>query len=107
MAGASLSQIEALYRRDFKRFLRVATAVLHDEDRAFDAVQDGFAAAIRERRRFRGEAPLEAWVWRIVVNAAHKSRRESRGEPLADVAAQDVPPETAAVREAVALLPER
>lgn len=47
---------------------------------ALEAVQDAFAGAIRSQRRYRGEGPLEAWLWRAVVNAAQKTRlREARG----------------------------
>jgi RNA polymerase sigma factor (sigma-70 family) len=38
-------------------------------------VQDAFASIVRSRRDFRGEAPLEAWVWRAVINAARKKKR--------------------------------
>ena len=30
---------------------------------------------MRARRGFRGEGPLEAWLWRAVVNAARNQRR--------------------------------
>jgi RNA polymerase sigma-70 factor (ECF subfamily) len=39
-----------------------------------EAVQEAFTEAIRKRDSFRGEGPLEAWVWRTVVNAARKAR---------------------------------
>jgi RNA polymerase sigma-70 factor (ECF subfamily) len=38
-------------------------------------VQEAFASAVRKRRTFRGAGTLEAWVWRIVVNAARDARR--------------------------------
>jgi RNA polymerase sigma-70 factor, ECF subfamily len=106
MRGASVADLELLYRQRFGRFVRVANAVLHDEDRAVDAVQDAFATAVRRRRRFRGDGPLEAWVWRIVVNSARRAivRRppdvvpHEWSEPLTAVAD---------VRAAVARLPER
>jgi RNA polymerase sigma factor (sigma-70 family) len=78
VADARLAQLEELYRSRFSVFLRVATGIVRDEDRAYDAVQEGFAAAIRARRRFRGEGSLEAWVWRMVVNAALKQHRLER-----------------------------
>jgi DNA-directed RNA polymerase specialized sigma24 family protein len=34
------------------------------------SLEEGFALAIRHRRRYRGDGPLEAWIWRLVVNAA-------------------------------------
>ena len=69
MPGAKLEEIEDLYRREFSRFLRVATAVAGDEERGLDAVQEGFARAIRHRRGFRGEGPLAAWVWKVSLFA--------------------------------------
>ena len=70
-----LVEIESLYTERFPHFLRVARAIVGDRERALEAVQDGFADAIRSRRSFRGSGPLEAWVWRIVVNAARDARR--------------------------------
>src|SRR5437588_3970173 len=68
-------EIETIYRLRYRRFLRVGTAILGDEPSGHDAVQDGFAQALREQSSFRREAPLEAWVWRMVVNAALAIRR--------------------------------
>ena len=51
MARAADSEIEALYRSGYGRFVRVATAILRDEERAVDAVQEAFAAALRDRSR--------------------------------------------------------
>jgi DNA-directed RNA polymerase specialized sigma24 family protein len=68
--GSFTGDLEDLYRGRYRYFLRVATAIVGDEASGHDAVQDGFAQALREQQSFRGEGPLEAWVWRIVVNAA-------------------------------------
>lgn len=78
-----IDQIETLYRRRFPSFLRAAHAIVGDRERAFEAVQDGFAGAIAGRCGFRGDGPLEAWVWRVVVNAARKAARK----PLAEASA--------------------
>ena len=75
--GASLNELEALYRSRFDVFARVAASVTGDSERARDAVQEAFATAVRKRRSFRGEGPLEAWVWRIVLNAARSDVRRS------------------------------
>ena len=72
--GASVPELEELYRRRYRAFLRVATAVAGEEARGADAVQDAFVRAITSRAAFRGDGPLEAWVWRIVVNAARDAR---------------------------------
>jgi len=106
--GPRLAELESLYRRRFGVFLRVATGILRDEDRALDAVQEGFAAAVRERRRFRGEGPLEAWVWRMVVNAALKQRRAERPErPLASENGAGPAEPAHDLRARIAALPDR
>jgi RNA polymerase sigma-70 factor, ECF subfamily len=73
--GASVAELEQVYRADFLRFVRVATAIAGDEDTGADAVHDAFVQAVRARRSYRGDAPLEGWVWRMVVNAAKKRAR--------------------------------
>jgi len=75
--NAQVADLEALYRARYRHFLRVATLITRDEGPAHDAVQEGFAATIRSLASYRGEGPLEAWVWRAVVNAAKKQQRRS------------------------------
>ena len=102
-----LHELESLYRARHAHFVRVARAITGDSERAHEAVQDAFADAIRSRRTFRGDAPLEAWVWRAVINAARKATRR----PLVEVgAATDElapPPVLRELAPAVAALPER
>lgn len=81
--SADCTAIEAAYRAGFSRFLRVGIAVLGDRDAALDAVQEGFARAIRSRRSFRGEGSLDAWLWRSVLNAARDIRAKSAPAPTA------------------------
>lgn len=75
--------IERLYKERFPKFLRVAEAIIGEQEAARDAVQEAFIRALRHRRKFRGDGPLEGWVWRIVVNEARrvwiaKSRVQAR-----------------------------
>jgi len=70
-----LDELEALYRSRLPEFRRVAAGIAGDVELGRDAVQEAFAKAVRDRRRFRGSGTLEAWVWRIVVNAARDARR--------------------------------
>ena len=78
-ADARLNEIEAVYRSRFSHFVQVATAIVGEQELALEAVQDAFAGVVRGRRAFRGEGPLEAWIWRAVVNAALNVRRHEIG----------------------------
>ena len=85
-AGATLEEVESVYRARVAVFRRVAAAIVGDRERARDAVQEAFALAVRERGSFRGDAPLEAWLWRIVLNAAAtEQRRAVRELPAGDL----------------------
>lgn len=81
-----VDQLEALYRSRLTQFCRTAAVIAGDAELGREAVQEAFATAVRKRRRFRGEGPLEAWVWRIVINAARDARRRRRRPALVAVA---------------------
>jgi RNA polymerase sigma factor (sigma-70 family) len=105
-------ELEAVYRRRYRQFLRVATAILGDEASGHDAVQEGFAQALRTQRSYRSDGPVEAWVWRMVVNAALAARRGRVGwyeapKTLADTSGNGHRADEAGVRAWVAALPER
>jgi RNA polymerase sigma-70 factor, ECF subfamily len=104
--GASIAELERVYRTDFLRFVRVATAISGDEESGADSVHDAFVQAVRMRRSYRGEGPLEAWIWRMVVNAAKKRARPPRkaeqAEPVSSENGFGDP-----VRSVIAGLPER
>lgn len=70
-----IAELEELYRTRRPEFCRVAAAIAGDRALGEDAVQEAFAKAVRKRRSYRGRGSLEAWVWRIVVNAARDTRR--------------------------------
>jgi RNA polymerase sigma-70 factor (ECF subfamily) len=77
-----VDRLEALYRARVQEFRRVAAAIAGDRELGCDAVQEAFAKAVRSAGRFDGSGTLEAWVWRIVVNAARDARRRTRpGDP--------------------------
>ena len=86
--------LEQLYRARLDAFVRTAAAIAGGREEGRDAVQDAFAKAVRTRHRYRGDGPLEAWVWRIVVNAARDARRRRRtvGEAPAPTSIADDAP---------------
>lgn len=80
--------IERLYRERYTRFRNGVATVTGGYDTAHDAVQEGFARALRARRQYSGRGSLEGWVWRIVVRTALEQRRP--GEEVALDAADPV-----------------
>ena len=103
--GAETEEIEAVYRAEFRRFVRVATAITGSEERGLDAVLVAFARALRHRRGFRRIGPLEGWLWRTVVNCARRSARAERR--IAPPSANGSPEHDRELRALVAALPER
>ena len=96
-----LDELEALYRAKLPQFRRAAAAIAGDEEAGRDAVQEAFATAVRQRRTWRRRGPLEAWVWRIVVNKARDARRRRPKpvEPAPAVNLPDVPLESLTERQ--------
>jgi RNA polymerase sigma factor (sigma-70 family) len=112
---ATLEELERLYRTRRASFERVATGVAGDAELGADAVHDAFVLAVRHRGRFRGDAPLEAWLWRIVVNEARRrlaTELQRRVGPPSAVAEESLASsngrrEHGTLEALVAALPER
>jgi RNA polymerase sigma factor (sigma-70 family) len=108
--GARVRDLEEVYRLHYPQFLRVATAIGGNEDAGHEAVQEGFASVLRHRRSFRGDGPLEAWVWRAVVNAAHHERTKRpllSPFPAPEPSGDQAPADGGYMRPWLAMLPER
>jgi RNA polymerase sigma-70 factor, ECF subfamily len=110
------AEIEEVYRRRYGKFLRVAVAILRDEQLAEETVHDAFVRALRHRRGFRERGTLEGWLWRIVVNEARRRRSIEQRVPLsplaigggsAPVAATNGHRDSGALMAIVAALPDR
>jgi RNA polymerase sigma-70 factor, ECF subfamily len=108
----STDELAAIYERRYRRFLRVAEAVVGDVELARDVVQDAFTRLVRSRGEYRGEGSLDGWVWRTVVNTASNARRD-RPPPHAALEASPEPATSnghrpdAGMRALLAALPER
>jgi RNA polymerase sigma factor (sigma-70 family) len=115
----SLNEIEAVYRRRGADFFRLALARTGDVEVAREAVQEGFAGAIRGRDTYRGSGSVEAWIARCVINAARDLVR--RRPPADERGGADLPSDSSRgermhspegaddriVREAVRQRPQR
>jgi RNA polymerase sigma-70 factor (ECF subfamily) len=80
--GDLVSAIEDLYRLRYTAFRDGVLPLTGTLDGARDAVQEGFAQALRDRSQFRDEGSLEGWVWRIVFHAALRLRTNGQETAL-------------------------
>ena len=100
--------IERLYRERYTRFRNGVAPVTGSYEAAHDAVQEGFARALRANRQYSGRGSLEGWVWRIVLRTAIEQRRPHEEISLNAVDPEFVEPERDfALAAAVRALPPR
>jgi RNA polymerase sigma-70 factor (ECF subfamily) len=74
----SREDFDRLYRTAYPRVYRTLMAILGDPAEAEDCAQDAFVKAFRAWKRWRPDAPAEAWIHRIAVNRAISYRRSSQ-----------------------------
>lgn len=101
--------IERLYRDRYVRFRNGVAPVAGSYEAARDAVQEGFARALRSSDQYSGRGSLEGWVWRIVVRTALEQRKPSAEEfSIDEIDPKLVEPDRdLALAEAVRALPPR
>lgn len=82
-----------IVRRHERQLRIVVLRILDDARDVEEAVQDAFVQAWRNLDRYRGEAALFTWLYRIGVNTALAQRRRKRlaTVDIAALEAQDAP----------------
>jgi len=83
---ARAQALEELYAERFVPFRNALATVTGSRESARDAVQEAFARALAQRDRYRGEAPLAAWVWKIAFRVALEGRKRPLAVPLEESA---------------------
>ena len=73
---------EALYHRYKRRVFALALRIVGTSD-AEEVAQEAFIRVFRGLPKFRGDAALGTWIYRLAVNAAlsHRSRRAASAQP--------------------------
>lgn len=100
--------IEDLYRERYTRFRNGIAPVAGSYEAARDAVQEGFARALRSRHQYSSRGSLEGWVWRIVLRTALEQRRPGEEVSLDAIEPTFLEPEhDFALAAAVRALPPR
>ncbi len=64
-----------------QKLLAAATARCNSPEDARDVVQDTYVAALRYLPRFRGEATIRGWLYRLAMSACTKRRRGRKNDP--------------------------
>jgi RNA polymerase sigma factor (sigma-70 family) len=83
---------DRLYRESYHRILYTLMGILRDREAAEDCAQETFVRAYRAWRRWKPEAPPEAWLHRIALNVAASHRRRERRHGLGAVLRRGDPP---------------
>ncbi len=78
MARQAEQEFEALVEKHGQFVYNVAYRILWNQADAEDASQEAFISAYRNFDRFRGEANVRTWLYRIAVNAALMKLRKDR-----------------------------
>ena len=100
-----------LVERYTPRLHRIAARICRHPEDAEDAVQETFLQAVRDLRKWRPTAPLEAWLVTITVRTAQKvdqrsnrvaSRSDSLDAPLKDGKTRELPDASSASDPAAA-----
>jgi len=81
----SPEDFDRLYRTAYPRVYRTLAAILADPAEAEDCAQDAFVQAFGAWKRWRPDAPAEAWVHRIAVNRAISYRRRAKLRTVGEV----------------------
>ena len=99
----SEKDFERLYRSAYNRVLGTLIGILGDRAAAEDCLQDAFVRAYRSWSSWRGDAPAEAWLHRIAINAAISHQRYERmrevGQVIRRLGRPEPPPDPAILVE--------
>jgi len=87
--GGDQGAFEEIVRRTYVDTFTLARRLTGNEEDAADVTQETYVRAWKGIRRFRGDARLSTWLYRVTANAAwsHRERRSrTRTESLDDAA---------------------
>lgn len=87
---------DRLYNRYREKVYVLSMGILMNSDDAADAVQETFALAYKNLRRFKLKSRFGTWLFRIAINSAiqlsRKLKNKRRNQPLDDAAELPAPP---------------
>jgi RNA polymerase sigma-70 factor (ECF subfamily) len=72
------ADFERLYRNTYRRVLGTLITLVRDLAAAEDCTQETFLRAYHSWKRWKPDAPVEAWLHRIAINVAISDRRRQQ-----------------------------
>jgi RNA polymerase sigma-70 factor (ECF subfamily) len=72
------ADFERLYRTTYRRILGTLITLVRDRAAAEDCTQETFVRAYQNWKRWKPDAPVEAWLHRIAINVAISDRRHQQ-----------------------------
>jgi len=98
---------EELFYRHHRQLYRLAHITSRNHEDAADALQDAMLSAHRSAPRFRHDASVSSWLYRIVVNACLDRLRRNKSHPTAALEGDAYPVGDPTPRVDTALVVER
>ena len=80
LQGGSEAAFRTLVERYQARIYRMVFALLRNPEEAEDVAQEVFVEVYQTIGRFRGEASLSTWLYRLATSRALKNRRRARAK---------------------------
>lgn len=74
-----------------QQVFQLALGITRNHHDAEDMVQEVFLKAYKSLQRFRGQAKLSSWLYRITLNTCHDARRRVRPEISQDLESEHAP----------------
>lgn len=90
--GDGAVTFDRLYREHVDRIYRFAQRLCGQVEDAQDLVQDTFLNAYRGLERFRGDAQVSTWLYRIATRASLRLRRKRKGDPERELSLEEFIP---------------
>lgn len=72
------ADFERVYRNTYRRILGTLITLVRDKAAAEDCAQETFVRAYQNWKRWKPDAPVEAWLHRIAINVAISDRRHQQ-----------------------------
>ncbi len=76
---------DRLYRATYQRIFATLMMILRNPAAAEDATQEAYLRAFSSWKRWKQDAPAEAWIYRIALNVAFTHRRRERLHEVGEV----------------------